>query len=607
MAQNNNIAMPVKRYTRADFTALRAYLSKIPVDRIQDLYYHEDDLAAMGCESVHDLERWLDDMCVEMSHRAQLANPHLAAILSDARLRRSWSKGVVTYLLSATEKDLSFPTPKDALSVWFKPRLVRALAKEDLVTVGDLQACMTTRGAGWWRPIARVGEGKARVLEQWMRANAKHLGETVIPDDEPRGDLVEVRPGRPQWGLVPLEKMGSIVSDLDGHQGNNRNHAFCLIAAKNDLEAIQAYLYRYRGRKPTLRAYQRELERFLLWCVLERRTAMSSILTDDCEAYKDFLAKLPEHWCGPKARRLSDRWRPFVGSLEPESQRYAIQALRSFFDWLVAVRYLSGNPWVTVADPDVEQREVELHIEKALPQKLWETLAEEGGLLDRVCDGEKFCGPRETYATSPVAQYRLARAAVLLMGHTGIRRAEAAGATRDNLKPVVGRDKPIWELSVLGKRNKRRTVFLPLRVVEALQAHWADRGHNFEFGMHDLHLLAPVVIPPTPQARAKHQAAENEGSLKGVGFTPDSLARVVKVALQRLAADEAMPLSDAERSTIRAVAPHALRHTFATIAVAKEMATDALQRLMGHSSIDTTSIYVQAERERTIGEVEKLF
>ena len=50
MAQNNTVAIPVQRYTRADFTALRASLNRLPIARIAELYYSEDDLLALACD-----------------------------------------------------------------------------------------------------------------------------------------------------------------------------------------------------------------------------------------------------------------------------------------------------------------------------------------------------------------------------------------------------------------------------------------------------------------------------------------------------------------------------------------------------------------------------
>ena len=55
MAQNLAVTTPVLRWTRADFTALRAYLNRLPVERIESLYYTEDDLFDLGIESASDL------------------------------------------------------------------------------------------------------------------------------------------------------------------------------------------------------------------------------------------------------------------------------------------------------------------------------------------------------------------------------------------------------------------------------------------------------------------------------------------------------------------------------------------------------------------------
>jgi hypothetical protein len=42
MAQNTDILLPSLSYTRGDYTALRAYCLKLPIERIGDLYYSED-------------------------------------------------------------------------------------------------------------------------------------------------------------------------------------------------------------------------------------------------------------------------------------------------------------------------------------------------------------------------------------------------------------------------------------------------------------------------------------------------------------------------------------------------------------------------------------
>ncbi|GBG14494.1 tyrosine recombinase XerD [Novimethylophilus kurashikiensis] len=605
MAQNNDIAKPVRRYTRVDFAALRAFLNGVQLDLLVDRYYSEDDMLDRGWESARDVHSWLEVMSQDMADRALKTYPTIAGILADSRRSGRWSKPVIDFLTVNAEKDLSRPFPTDSISVWFKPRLADALKGVGLASLADLKRYIESAGLGWWRPIPRVGAGKARVIEHWLTQNSQFIGALTLEASLP-AVTNQVTVGMDTGLPVPLERIGGITPTLNGSQGRNRNTSFCLISARNDLEAIQAYLYRFRGREKTLRSYRKELERFLLWCVLERRVAMSSVLTDECEAYKNFIADIPADWCGknPQIPRLSQRWRPFAGQLQPESQRYAIQAIRTFFEWLVDVRYLLGNPWKTVADPSTIHREMPMQIEKALPQQLWEELANQGGLLDRVCDGEIFNAIRRPKTSSLPAQFRLARAAILLIGFTGIRREEAARATRNKLKPVPGRN--LWQLTVVGKRNKERTVFFPPRVIDALKAHWLDRGHDFSDPHQELALIAPIVIAPTRSACAKHEV-EGDDILSGRGFAPDSLGRLVKSSLLRLADDHEAPISPEERHLLRSVAPHALRHTFATVSTAKQMPPDVLQQLLGHASLTTTSIYVHAQRQRSLDEVAKLY
>jgi integrase/recombinase XerD len=81
-------------------------------------------------------------------------------------------------------------------------------------------------------------------------------------------------------------------------------------------------------------------QHLLLWAVTVRGTALSSLTVDDCEAYRNFLAVPSAAFVGPRTRRDSPRWGPFAPDrLSPDSQRYAVRALRAAFDWFVDVHY----------------------------------------------------------------------------------------------------------------------------------------------------------------------------------------------------------------------------------------------------------------------------
>ncbi|WP_028220697.1 tyrosine-type recombinase/integrase [Paraburkholderia oxyphila] len=77
--------------------------------------------------------------------------------------------------------------------------------------------------------------------------------------------------------------------------------------------------------------------------------------------------------------------------------------------------------------------------------------------------------------------------------------------------------------------------------------------------------------------------------------------------LLRPADDESLQLEQVERALLREVAPHALRHAWATAAVSCKMPLDVVQLLLGHALLSTSVIYTHAERIRSIEEVARFF
>jgi integrase len=149
-------------------------------------------------------------------------------------------------------------------------------------------------------------------------------------------------------------------------------------------------------------------------------------------------------------------------------------------------------------------RELSVQVHRALPAKLWAQVRQ---ALDARCDDLSAVEPQ---ADDDARQWRAARAAILLMGDSGLRRAEAAFARREDLRIAEapegrrsshsissasvstprtmpmnsiesGRGKSaVWTLTVIGKRRKQRTVPVSGATVAALRAHWQDRGRDFD-------------------------------------------------------------------------------------------------------------------------------
>lgn len=66
-------------------------------------------------------------------------------------------------------------------------------------------------------------------------------------------------------------------------------------------------------------------------------------------------------------------------------------------------------------------------------------------------------------------------------------------------------------------------------------------------------------------------------------------------------------LSETDRMSLRRASPHAFRQTFGTRAAAEYVAIDVIQRALRHASMQTTSIYAQAERRRMAIEFESFY
>lgn len=56
----------------------------------------------------------------------------------------------------------------------------------------------------------------------------------------------------------------------------------------------------------------------------------------------------------------------------------------------------------------------------------------------------------------------------------------------------------------------------------------------------------------------------------------------------------------AELKQLASASAHAFRHTFGTQAAACTIPTDVVQAILGHASLQTTSIYVRAEQRRML-------
>lgn len=250
------------------------------------------------------------------------------------------------------------PRPDDRISEWLDPMLARRLHQAGLDTLAQLGIRINAAGPDWWAPIRGVGFRKAARVHEWLIAQDEILGLGVSPL---RAPVAPAQPGSQpvvlKEGIVPIDRL-VLPPALDGSAGANRApRASCRLGAHDDREAIATWLETKRGSATpaataTERSYRRESERLLLWAVLEREKALSSMDVVDAAEFLNFLRNPPPEWCAPRyTLRRSVHWRPLEGPLSPTAARQSHVILRGLFNFLVHMGYLSANPFDAPVSP----------------------------------------------------------------------------------------------------------------------------------------------------------------------------------------------------------------------------------------------------------------
>ncbi len=239
------------------------------------------------------------------------------------------------------------PHPDDAAVMWLDDRVAQRLASAGAHTLKDLVSLIANRGYWWHKSVAGLGPVKARRLVAFLVKHQERLGALPSFALKPRAELISTWKPVIRFGLVPIERLAPPPDPrLSGALGLFRAPIENLtIEAANDLDAVKAWMDSC-PTPATRRAYRSEGERLLLWAMLERGKALSSLEAADEQAYVAFLACPPEQWVGPRAaQRWSDSWRPFTGPLGPSSTRRARAAARSLLLWLSSQGYLYVSTW----------------------------------------------------------------------------------------------------------------------------------------------------------------------------------------------------------------------------------------------------------------------
>ena len=475
------------------------------------------------------------------------------------------------------------PYPADPVGAWFEAPLAARLILADIRTVDDLHR-RTGERYRWWVKVPGLGEKGAGRLVRWLSDHEATLGPLLPQALAPAHTLAPERRVRPaSTALLPLESF-AVPAALDGSEGGNRRPGRCALDAQNDYEAVMAWLAARAVNPNTARTYRREAERLLLWAVLERGRALSSLTVEDATAYQSWLAALgrtppaewpwrlsQDQWLGWRnTPRWSAAWRPFEGPLTVRSQVQAYTILNALFEWLTRLRYLDSNPWAGVPPPkatlNASDAAPEVELTHALTRPQWAYLVRH---LDALESGE--------------AKSRL-RFALMFGYATGLRLSELIDARCDRLyamplKQALG---VRWMLKVLGKGGKWRAVPMPSEVVFALGDYLAARG------------LEP---DPTKNPGTTPLLARLNGTCRsGEALSASALYKLLKAYFKDAAAALTGEGQATDADKIRQATTHWLRHSRGSHS-AETMPFHLLRALLGHASLATTTIYTSADEE----------
>lgn len=494
-------------------------------------------------------------------HARQRHREDLASLLEHSAAERAQRARAVMDAIE-TLRHLPVPAPMvtDDLERWLPARAAGAMKAHGFKTLADLTVRIPRRRR-WWTGIPGLGAASARQIEAFFAAHA-HLTQQARA-------LVPIGA---QDDVAPWERL-RVPHEVDGSRGTFRApKATCTLDANDDYEAVQAWLALHESAA-TQRAYRKEAERLILWAVVERGRALSSLTTEDAVAFRAFLRHPAPRarWIGPARPRSSPEWRPFIGGLSARSVAYALSVVGAMFRWLIQQRYLLANPFAGIKVRGASRSE-SLAVTRVFGEGEW-------SVIQAVAEGLEWGHGWQ----APAAQ-RL-RFVLDFAYATGLRIGELVGATLGQIETDAHGDR--W-LHLVGKGSKAGKVALPPLACAALDRYLMQRKLPITPARWDP--LAPLIGSLDQESTA--------------GITATRLWSVMRRFFTKVA-EVIEKDSPATAEKLRRASPHWMRHTHATHALARGAELTTVRDNLRHASISTTSIYLhgdEVKRARQMGE-----
>lgn len=486
----------------------------------------------------------------------------------------------------------------DRLAAWLPTNVCRRLALANLHTIDDL-ATAAAQSRRWYAPIAGLGAGKASDIETWLLKVRPSLGSALTSRPEtapqppcPPATADSARSLSSAFALRPLELFDcpprrtpspADIFELNAFPGQRRQR----IRARNDREAIEAWLNTLPSPH-SRRAYRKEAERFVLWAYLQRKIELAEATVEDCTAYLNFAKAPPAQWRAMDARqrvapRGSPEWRPFgERALSAAALRHLATILGSLYEWLAQADYLTGNPW------RLEQTPRDPHARQRVAQR-----ALSASLRDVVLNWALALQPADAASEREQARCERQRLVLQLLLGTGLRRDELSRAKFADIEYFEDDSARGYMLRVVGKGQRERRVPLVEPVLRAIEREASLRLRRLGLSAEGRQAWSTSALSALPLVSNLRDPAATH--------TDDStIYEVTKGALTLIAHTLERDGQPERAALLRRASPHWARHTFGTLGYRNGADIRTIQELLGHASINTTTLYAHVSAGQLI-------
>jgi site-specific recombinase XerD len=514
-------------------------------------------LAALDIDVTHATLTTLNQCRISLYLKACRLNYQLPGRWLQRRPDQDWERTTLQQLPALLRATDLTPHSEHALCLWVAPEPAACLIAAQLTTLSDLIKTYQHAGKAWWKTIPGLGRVSAQRVERMLTLHFSDRLEKL-----PKQDLVLF-----ETGVVPMERL-VIPATLDGSQGTNRAPVTPFIPMPHDLAAIQAWLALLDNPSHTQRSYRREAERLLLWAIMAKHQALSSLNAVDLADYRRFLQdpQPANLWVGPPQPKHHPQWKPFTGPLSRRSVKHAETLLNGLFTFLVQQRYLQHNPLSALPKLKVAEGQIVIDVHRAFTPAQWTLISEAADRLVRDNTG--------------LSQRKWLRTRFILhLGYaTGLRLHELTQATVADLITMTRSEQTQHWLSVLGKGQKLRQVPLSPAVVIFMNQAYRD-------------LTGRVLTRQDPNSPLFPDLNQSDKAV-----TPMAIHKIMKDFFKR-ASEPLLSVNPEAAAHIGRASTHWLRHTHGTVAVDSAIPLTMIRDNLGHSSIAITSHYLHSDAD----------